>query len=358
MHRTRVIRSLLFALVLFATSAVSFGQIGIGISVRIGPPPLPVYAQPVCPGDGYIWTPGYWAYGPDGYFWVPGTWVLAPQPGYLWTPPWWGWSDGVYLFHAGYWGLHIGFYGGINYGFGYFGHGYEGGRWDGGRFYYNRSVTNVNVTNITNVYNTTVINNNNSRVSYNGGEGGVRGVATPQEEAAEREQHLGPVAAQNQHIEMARNNPQLRASVNQGRPPIAATARPAEFTRGVEPAREGGAPNPGERGGNNVPRPPVSEARDLQPHEVPKPPSTGNAKLDQKYQRQAEKLTAKQNAEHEKLAAKQEADHQRMQQQNYSAAQRQQVEQRHQQQTQQMQQRHAQQTQHMQAKWQGGGGKR
>ena len=112
MHRIRAVRSLLLGLVILAASAASFAQ--IDISVRIGPPPLPVYEQPVCPGDGYIWTPGYWAYGPDGYFWVPGTWVLAPQPGYLWTPPWWGWSDGVYLFHGGYWGPHIGFYGGIN----------------------------------------------------------------------------------------------------------------------------------------------------------------------------------------------------------------------------------------------------
>ena len=65
------------------------------------------------------------------YYWVPGTWVLAPEVGYLWTPAWWGWSGGAYLFHAGWWGPHVGFYGGISYGFGYFGHGYEGGRWDG-----------------------------------------------------------------------------------------------------------------------------------------------------------------------------------------------------------------------------------
>jgi hypothetical protein len=43
-------------------------------------PELPVYEQPICPGDGYIWTPGYWAW--DGeYYWVPGTWVMAPKSG-------------------------------------------------------------------------------------------------------------------------------------------------------------------------------------------------------------------------------------------------------------------------------------
>ena len=31
------------------------------------------------PGSGYLWTPGYWAYGPEGYFWVPGTWVQPPD---------------------------------------------------------------------------------------------------------------------------------------------------------------------------------------------------------------------------------------------------------------------------------------
>jgi hypothetical protein len=45
---------------------------GISVSITVGPPVLPVYVQPPCPTDGYIWTPGYWAYGPDGYYWVPG----------------------------------------------------------------------------------------------------------------------------------------------------------------------------------------------------------------------------------------------------------------------------------------------
>jgi WXXGXW repeat (2 copies) len=87
------------------------------------------------PGDGYICVPGYWAYGDDDYYSVPGTWVLAPEPGLLWTPGYWGWSEGVSVFHEGYWGPHVGFYGGINYGFGYFGVGFEGGRWDSGRFF-------------------------------------------------------------------------------------------------------------------------------------------------------------------------------------------------------------------------------
>jgi hypothetical protein len=236
-------RFLWIALVILALSAGSFAQIGVGLSVSFGPPALPVYAQPICPAPGYIWTPGYWAYDPNfgDYYWVPGTWVLAPQVGFLWTPGWWGWEGGGFLFHEGYWGPVVGFYGGINYGYGYFGRGYEGGRWNHDQFYYNRAVNNVNVTNIHNVYNTTVINNNSNHVSYNGGNGGITARPTSQEEAAARERHVPPVGAQVQHIQAARSDQQLRASVNQGKPPIAATPKPAEFHgSGVVPAKQAG----------------------------------------------------------------------------------------------------------------------
>ena len=145
------------------------------VSVSFGPPELPVYEQPLCPGEGYIWTPGYWAWDTDAddYFWVPGTWVLPPQVGFLWTPGYWAWNGAAFAFYEGYWGPLVGFYGGINYGYGYFGRGYEGGRWDHDRFYYNRSVNNVNVAQIHNVYNTTIVNNNSTRISYNGGNGGI-----------------------------------------------------------------------------------------------------------------------------------------------------------------------------------------
>ena len=141
------------------------------------PPPLPVYDQPPCPVEGYIWTPGVWRWGAEGYFWVPGTWVAPPALGMLWTPGYWVVLGGVYEFHRGYWGRHVGYYGGINYGGGYDGDGYRGGRWVGNRFQYNTAVSNVSVTNIHNVYRETIVNNvtvNNSsetRVSFVGGPG-------------------------------------------------------------------------------------------------------------------------------------------------------------------------------------------
>ena len=82
--------------------------------------------------------------------------MLAPEVGFLWTPGYWGWGGNAYFWHAGYWGPQVGFYGGIDYGYGYYGNGYQGGYWHGRDFYYNRAVNRVNVTNIHNTYNTTV----------------------------------------------------------------------------------------------------------------------------------------------------------------------------------------------------------
>src|SRR6202158_3882288 len=98
------IRSLLFALILLGMSVAAYAQISISIS--FAPPELPVYEQPLCPGEGYLWTPGYWGYAEDfgDYYWVPGTWVMAPQVGFLWTPAYWGWGGNGYVFNDGYWG--------------------------------------------------------------------------------------------------------------------------------------------------------------------------------------------------------------------------------------------------------------
>jgi hypothetical protein len=166
--------------VLALGSTPAFSQ--VSISIDIAPPPLQVYDQPACPDDGYIWTPGYWAYGDNAYYWVPGAWVQPPQMGDFWTPPYWGWDGNAYVFNAGYWGPNVGYYGGINYGYGYGGHGYGGGRWQGGHFSYNTAVNNVSSTNIHNTYvDRTAINNNASKVSYNGGKGGVQAQPTAQE---------------------------------------------------------------------------------------------------------------------------------------------------------------------------------
>jgi hypothetical protein len=354
--RTAVaIRSLLFSLVLLALSQVSFGQVAVGISVGFGPPAIPVYEQPICPADGYLWTPGYWAYDDvDGYYWVPGTWIEPPEVGFLWTPGYWGWGGSAFFFHEGYWGPHVGFYGGINYGFGYGGVGYDGGRWEGGHFSYNTCVNHVNTTIIHNTYNTrvTVVNNH---VSYNGGAGGVEARESEQERSYASERHVGPVAAQTQHYEAARGNPELRASANHGKPPIAATARPGEFHNNVVPAKNAGgtynAPPANAAHGNEA-RPATAasnpgHANEVQEHKYTAP-NSGNDATDKKYQQQQDKLAAKQNQEHQKLQQQQEKEHQQAAQKNYNDQQKQQMEQRHTQQTQQLEQKHTTQQQQMQ----------
>jgi hypothetical protein len=213
------------ALPAVASAAVN---IAIGVSVNTPPPVLPVYAQPACPGDGYMWTPGYWAWGPAGYYWVPGVWVRPPAVGVLWTPGYWGWGGSAYVFHAGYWGPHIGFYGGVNYGFGYTGVGYEGGYWRGGVFAYNRAVNNFGSVHITNVYNRAVVVNNVNRVSYNGGRGGLTVRASVREQAAFNEHHFQPTNNQISHEQAMRSDRAQLASFNHGSPQTAAMSRVGE----------------------------------------------------------------------------------------------------------------------------------
>ncbi|AZY52537.1 YXWGXW repeat-containing protein [Bordetella avium] len=172
------------------------------------PPALPVYQQPPVPGDGYLWMPGYWARNAYGFYWVPGAWVIAPYTGALWTPGYWAFDAGVYRWHPGYWGPHIGYYGGINYGFGYIGIGYVGGYWRNNAFFYNRSITNVNLAHVTNVYHHTVVVNNidRRRVSYNGGPGGLDHRPSPQEEAARADRRTPPTQDQMNHARWAGNS--------------------------------------------------------------------------------------------------------------------------------------------------------
>jgi len=278
--------SLLLALVMLAAPIASPAQVSVGVSVTFGPPLLPVYAQPLCPGPGFVWIPGYWAWDPaSGYYWVPGLWVLAPFVGALWTPGYWAWNNGVYIWYEGYWGPMVGFYGGINYGYGYTGFGYDGGYWSGGRFYYNRKVNNINVTNITTVYSRTVSNVRPTGASFNGGPGGTTVRPTSEQLTVARQRHSSLTDAQKQQMQVARTDPKQRATVNRGRPAIAATTKPGEFTgRGVMGAGRVGAPYtappghkaaPGERVRTPKPGPEMHPPSTVPGHMTPGTPRTG-----------------------------------------------------------------------------------
>ncbi len=355
MHKLVIRTLLLFAFSALIASIPAHAQVAVGISVGFAPPAIPVYTQPVCPEEGYIWTPGYWAWDPafDDYYWVPGTWVEPPQVGLLWTPGYWGWGGSAFVFHDGYWGPQVGFYGGINYGFGYFGNGYVGGRWDHDHFFYNRSVSNVNVTVIHNVYNERVTNFRGSRVSYNGGRGGITARPTPQQQDFARQRHIAPVAGQTRQMQAARDNRDLRASVNHGKPPIAATARAGEFTGKVVKAKAAGAPYnrpparsaANARGKANMPtenkRPVNASAASREqsrPNNVSR--AEGNAQANRERAPVANTRNAKLNQNHRQQQQQAEARQQRQQQQQHAEEQRTRaVEQRHAQQARQPQQK-------------------
>ena len=310
MRRARFSRLLALIVLMLAIPAASFA--GIFVSITVAPPPLPVYVQPVCPQPGYMWSPGYWSWGDEGYYWVPGTWVPAPAVGLLWTPGYWGWSGGYYRWNAGYWGPHIGFYGGVNYGFGYGGAGFVGGEWRGGGFFYNSAVLNVGGgARFTNVYvnktvivnNTTIVNN----VSYNGGSGGIRSAPTPVEQQAAQEHHIQATPEQTQHETAAARNPQLLAKNNGGKPAIAATSKAADFSpKSVVPARAaGGKVEPATLNASAKTMPSATRTAPAAPHAAstagaapnnrnfPKPPgayakpssATGNTSANQAFSR-------------------------------------------------------------------------
>jgi hypothetical protein len=316
--------SLAFGGLMSATPAVA----QIQLTVMIAPPPLPVYEQPPIPGPGYLWVPGYWSYGPYGYFWVPGTWMQPPAVGLLWTPGYWGWSAGFYVWNPGFWGPQVGFYGGVNYGFGYPGHGYWGGEWRDNHFWYNREVTNVTNVNITNVYSRNVVNNVTvDRVSYVGGPGGLTTQATADEQRVAHEHRIPATAVQNQHREAAATRPELVASVNHGKPQIAATSRPGAFDSHIVSASRAGGPV-------------TVHARELPKPEAAPAASRPVANQAPGYQRQEAELQARQQQEREQLAQMQERDH-AYAQQNANAHAQAQMEHQHLQQTQFLQQRQA-----------------
>jgi hypothetical protein len=206
------------AALLFAGLPLASSSAYIGISVGFAPPVIPIYEQPYCPGPGYIWAPGYWAWNGFDYYWVPGYWAYPPRIGFYWTPGYWGYSGGRYAFYDGYWGSRVGYYGGINYGYGYFGRGYYGGEWVGSTFRYNTAVTRVNTTVIKNTYvNNNYLKTTTTRTSFNG-PGGVTATATAEEQAAAKAEHVAPTSEQRARVEAAKKDPALLAKNNKGKP--------------------------------------------------------------------------------------------------------------------------------------------
>ena len=245
-------------------------------------------------------------------------------------------------------------YGGINYGFGYTGVGFFGGYWRGGNYYYNRSVTNVNVNVIHNTYNTTVVNNTTiNRVSYNGGPAGIDARPTREEMAAEHERHVSMTAEQNRHFDAARGDRRLLASVNHGRPDAAATPRSGEFKgRGVERGRN----RPDDRADFNHPERAQENNGRIRDDRPPSARSSRDAsyhsRLDDKHQRESEKMQRQQDAERQKLQQRHGQERQRLDRERPNQQRQDQLQRRQNQQMDQMNRRHEQQSQKLQQRQQ------
>jgi hypothetical protein len=163
------------------------------------------------------------------------------------------------MFHPGYWGRHVGYYGGVNYGFGYMGVGFVGGLWHGHDFVYNTAVVHVNRTVIRNTYiDRTIVERNtivNDRhVAYSGGPGGIRHEANRDERSAMNERHDAPTRMQEEHFQAARDDRGSYVKNNGGHPEHFAVDRPtgggpAEFNHGQGNAR----PNFEPRGNDSRP---------------------------------------------------------------------------------------------------------
>ena len=176
--------------------------------------------------------------------------------------------------------------------------------------------------------------------------------------AAANERHIAPTQVQTQHVQTASTNRQLYESVNRGKPAIAATARPAEFSgRGIvkakaaarsykPPTARTAAPAAARNAAASRPVTAV-HPNDLPPTSRPGSPNTGKPQLDKKYQQEQAKLQARQDQERGKLQQRQELEHQRLAQ-GRADARKAQVEQRHQQQTRQLEQKHATEQQKLQ----------
>jgi hypothetical protein len=310
----------MLTLLLSLIPAISHAQ--ISISVGFAPPEMPSYEQPYCPEPNMMWMPGYWAYDQDqgDYYWVPGSWVEAPYQGALWTPPYWGWYGGQYRFHRGYWGRHVGYYGGVNYGYGYEGIGYSGGEWQGNNFRYNTAITRVDQNRIHSTYNdrTIVANNtiaNNNRVAYSGGPHGIQHNAQPSERVADHEQHAAPTSVQTQHIAAARTDKSSFAKTNGGHPQNAVVARPLAPVKSTPAQQQQAHP-----------------AQQQQAHPAQQQQQAHPAQQQQAHPAQQQQAQPAQQQQQAHPAQQQQAQHQPAQQQQHQQPQQQQQHQQPQQQ--------------------------
>jgi len=209
---------------------------------------------------------------------------------------------------------------------------------------------NVNVVNVRNVYERNVVVNSD-HVAFNGGNGGVQARPTREEERYANEPHTAPLAAQAEHEHAASQNRSLFASENHGRPAIAATGRPGEFSgHNVVAARATGAAhheprmspqearvssnenrgnenrNAENRNNENRGNEMRNQSRNENNREMSRPQNRGNntqARQDKAEQRQQQQQ-ARQEQKQQRQQQKQQAQQQKAERQQAQRAQKQQ----------------------------------
>src|SRR6185503_19365206 len=65
-------------------------------------PPAPRYEPVPAPRQGYLWSPGYWAWEGNHHVWTPGHWERA-RPGYAYSSPRWVQRDGRWHYQPSRW---------------------------------------------------------------------------------------------------------------------------------------------------------------------------------------------------------------------------------------------------------------
>jgi hypothetical protein len=224
------------ALCFAAVPLASPAQVTIGFTIGQAPPPLPYYTQPELTQPGQVWQPGYWAWGPAGYYWVPGTWVTPPQTGLYWTPGYWGYDNGSYAWNNGYWAPQVGYYGGVNYGYGYYGSGYYGAQWRNNQLFYNTAASLVAAALVPHVYVNRygIVERVPTRTYYSfNGPGGVIYRPNAREIVVMHERHIAPTVIQVEHARLVSQNRYAYYVVNRGRPAMVTVVRPVTTVRAM-----------------------------------------------------------------------------------------------------------------------------
>lgn len=89
------------AVAVAAITAPAVAQIGIYIGRT--PPPLRRESRGPMPGQGYVWTDGYWGVHNGRYVWVNGRWQRPPYEGAYYSHPHYDHYQQGWQMHEGHW---------------------------------------------------------------------------------------------------------------------------------------------------------------------------------------------------------------------------------------------------------------